>query len=71
MSAKVGDVIEIQSRKVGEPPRRGRVTEVVTTDPLELRVRWSEDHEPVIFRAAGCWGWWRAARDRATLPDPG
>lgn len=53
MDASVGDVIEVSSHKVGSPPRRGTVTEVLDKQRPELRVRWEDGRETVIFPSGG------------------
>lgn len=53
MDASVGDVIELGSRKVGSPPRRGTVIEVGDAQRPELRVRWEDGRETVIFPSGG------------------
>ncbi|CAN5161533.1 MAG: DUF1918 domain-containing protein [Euzebyales bacterium] len=53
MQIDVGDRIEVQSTKVDSPPRRGDVLEVVTDDPQELRVRWEDGHESVLYPHGG------------------
>ncbi len=53
MDTSVGDVIEVASRKVGTPPRRGTVTEVLDPQRPELRVRWEDGHETVLYPSGG------------------
>jgi uncharacterized protein DUF1918 len=53
MDCQVGDVIEVSSRKVGTPPRRGTVTEVLDQQRPELRVRWEDGHETVLYPSGG------------------
>lgn len=53
MDARPGDTVEVRGNQVGQPTRRGIVTETVSTDPLELRVDWEDGHESVFFPAAG------------------
>jgi hypothetical protein len=53
MDAHVGDRIEVRPVQVGQAPRKGRVTECLRTEPLELRVAWDDGHESVFFPAAG------------------
>jgi len=49
----VGDTIELRSVQVGQPVRRGAVTEVVAKHPLEVRVKWEDGHESVFFPTGG------------------
>ncbi len=53
MDVKVGNRIEVRSTQVGQPVRQGEVREVVSTDPLELRVAWDDGHESNFYPAAG------------------
>lgn len=53
MEANIGDVIQVSSRKVGTPPRRGTVTEVLDSQRPELRVRWEDGHESVLYPSGG------------------
>jgi hypothetical protein len=53
LDARVGDVIEVHSVQVGGQQRRGKVLEVISTSPLELRVRWEDGHESVFYPSAG------------------
>jgi hypothetical protein len=53
VQAHVGDTIEVLGNRVGDPVRRGKVTEVVAEDPRELRVEWDDGHESVFTPAAG------------------
>jgi hypothetical protein len=53
MKASVGDHLVIESERVGLPPRTGTVKEVLSLDPLRVRVRWENDHESTITPQAG------------------
>jgi hypothetical protein len=48
-----GDVIEIPSNKVDQPPRRGTVMEVVREEPLTLEVEWDDGHTSRLQPAGG------------------
>lgn len=50
---KDGDVIEIVSNKVDQPPRRGTVAEVLQDKPLKVEVRWSDGHTSIFEPAGG------------------
>jgi hypothetical protein len=52
MEVHQGDAIEIPSNKVGTPPRRGIVEEVLQSDPLKVEVTWEDGHH-TIFEPAG------------------
>jgi hypothetical protein len=52
--AKPGDVIVIESEKVGSPPREGEVLEILHGQiSVSYRVRWQDGHESVIAPGAG------------------
>lgn len=53
MEVKAGDRIELKSRKVGAQVRRGTVLEVLSGDPLELRVRWDQGDESNFYPVGG------------------
>lgn len=48
-----GDVIEVNSRQVGGQVRRGRVTEVVDPARPQLRVRWEDERESLLYPSGG------------------
>jgi Domain of unknown function (DUF1918) len=52
--AKRGDMIVIESEKVGSPPREGEVLEILHGQvSVSYRVRWQDGHESVIAPGAG------------------
>ena len=53
MDVGVGDTIEVRSVQVGQAVRRGVVTEIVTSEPLEVRVDWEDGHSSVLFPSGG------------------
>jgi len=53
MKVSEGDRLVIESERVGQPPRTGTVEEVLSLDPLRVRVRWENDHESTITPNAG------------------
>lgn len=53
MKVTKGDRLVIESERVGQPPRTGTVEEVLSVDPLRVRVRWENDHESMVTPAAG------------------
>ncbi|MGH8886076.1 MAG: DUF1918 domain-containing protein [Egibacteraceae bacterium] len=53
MEFSVGDVIEINSRKTGQPVRRGRITEVVNPTRPQLRVQWEDARESLLYPSGG------------------
>ncbi len=53
-SAKSGDLIVVDSEKVGSPAREGEVLEIVARDVrVSYRVRWFDGHESLISPPAG------------------
>lgn len=53
MDVAVGDTIQVKSVQVGQAVRRGVVREMVSTDPLEVRVEWDDGHESTLFPSGG------------------
>ena len=55
MGARPGDHLVIEMMKLGVPPRRGEIVEVIPGQHGEhYRVRWEgDDHESIYFPAAG------------------
>jgi hypothetical protein len=53
-TARAGDLIVIDSSKVGSPPREGEVLEVIQGEVrVSYRVRWLDGHESVIAPDGG------------------
>lgn len=48
MEVNQGDVIRIESNKVGVPPRRGTVTSVLQDDPPRIEVDWDDGHTSIL-----------------------
>lgn len=53
MDVKAGSRIQVKSPTVGAQVRRGTVLEVLSRDPLELRVQWEDGHESNIYPVGG------------------
>ncbi len=53
MKVSAGDRLVMESERVGQPPRTGTVKEVLSLDPLRVRVHWENDHESTITPHAG------------------
>jgi hypothetical protein len=53
MRVSAGDHLVIESERVGQPPRTGRIEEVLSLDPLRVRVRWENNRESTITPNAG------------------
>jgi hypothetical protein len=53
MEASEGDHLVIESERVGQPPRTGTIEEVLSLDPLRVRVRWENNRESTITPNAG------------------
>jgi sRNA-binding protein len=52
--ARAGDLIVIDSSKVGSPPREGEVLEVIKGEVrVSYRVRWPDGHESLIAPDSG------------------
>jgi hypothetical protein len=53
-TARAGDLIVIDSSKVGSPPREGEVLEVIHGEVrMSYRVRWPDGHESLIAPDSG------------------
>jgi len=53
-TGKPGDLIVIESEKVGSPPREGEVLEVVRGQvSVSYLVRWADGHQSLIAPGAG------------------
>jgi uncharacterized protein DUF1918 len=53
-AGKAGDLILIESEKVGSPPREGEVLEVVHGQvSISYLVRWTDGHQSLIAPGAG------------------
>ncbi|MFN2557765.1 MAG: DUF1918 domain-containing protein [Nitriliruptorales bacterium] len=48
-----GDLIVVDSNKVGQPPRQGVVREIVQDEPLQILVTWDDGHESVFMPHGG------------------
>ena len=54
MNAKVGDVIVVESEKVGQPERRGEILGIIEASyGTRYQVRWDDGHESTIRPAVG------------------
>ena len=53
MNVSEGDHLVVESERVGQPPRTGTIEEVLSLDPLRVRVRWADNHESTITPNAG------------------
>lgn len=53
MKVREGDHLVIESEHVGQPPRTGTIEEVLSVDPLRVRVRWENDRESTLTPNAG------------------
>lgn len=53
MRVSQGDVIRIESNKVGVPPRRGTVKEVLREDPQRIEVTWEDGHTSIFDPEGG------------------
>jgi hypothetical protein len=54
MKAQVGDEIQIDSERAGEPARVGEILEIIEAAyGTSYRVHWNDGHESVIHPMAG------------------
>ena len=52
--ARKGDLIVVDARRVGGPPREGEIIEVIEGElRVQYRVRWSDGHESLFAPGAG------------------
>ncbi len=52
--ARKGDLIVVNARRVGGPPREGEIIEVIEGERrVQYRVRWSDGHESLFAPGAG------------------
>jgi hypothetical protein len=70
MEVSAGDQVVFESEKVGQPPRKGLVEEVISGEPLRIRVRWENDSTSIIAPSAGAARVEQAARARSTRRGP-
>ena len=53
MRAHSGDRIVVESERVARPGRRGVIEEVLSEDPMRVRVQWDDGHTSVLTPSAG------------------
>ena len=53
MRAHAGDRIVIESERAGQPGRTGVIEEILSEDPVRVRVRWDDGHTTVLAPSAG------------------
>jgi hypothetical protein len=53
MKAEAGDRVIAESEKVGHPSRAGVVEEVLSNEPLRVRIRWQDGHTSALSPSAG------------------
>jgi len=53
MRAHAGDRIVIESERAGQPGRTGVIEEILSEDPVRLRVGWDDGHTSVLTPSAG------------------
>ena len=50
MDAQIGDEIVVDGRHINDPPRRGEIVEIMTSDGREhYRVRWLDGSDSLFF----------------------
>jgi hypothetical protein len=53
MTARVGDLIVVESERVTQPMRRGVIEEVLEDQPPRFRIRWDDGHTSIFTPSAG------------------
>jgi hypothetical protein len=53
MRGQAGDVIVVESERVGQPQRRGVIEEVLREEHPRFRVRWDAGHTSLFTPSAG------------------
>ncbi|HET6943778.1 MAG TPA: DUF1918 domain-containing protein [Gaiellaceae bacterium] len=53
MRAQIGDRIAVESERAAQPGRAGVIEEILSADPLRVRVQWDDGHSSVFAPAAG------------------
>jgi hypothetical protein len=53
MELSVGDRIVVESERVGQPTREGVIEEVLSANPLRVRVRWDDGKVSIFAPEAG------------------
>jgi hypothetical protein len=53
MRAQIGDRIAVESERAAQPGRAGVIEEILSDDPLRVRVKWDDGHDSVFAPAAG------------------
>jgi hypothetical protein len=53
MKAHAGDRIVVESERAAQPGRAGEIEEILSEDPVRVRVRWDDGHTSVLTPAAG------------------
>lgn len=52
--AKVGDRLILESERIGTPPRKGVILEILGAESgLHYRVRWDDEHESLFYPTGG------------------
>jgi hypothetical protein len=65
MEVSEGDRVVIESERVGQPPRTGTVEEVLSVEPLRMRIRWEDGGVSTVSPEAGAARIEHAAPQRA------
>jgi Domain of unknown function (DUF1918) len=53
MEGRVGDSIVVESERVAQPSRRGKIEEVLQEAPPRYRVQWDDGHTSIFSPSAG------------------
>ena len=53
MRAHAGDRVVVESERAAQPSRGGVIEEIISADPMRIRVRWDDGHTSVLTPSAG------------------
>jgi hypothetical protein len=53
MTARAGNLIVVESERVGQAARKGVIEEVLQEQPARFRVRWEDGHTSIFTPSAG------------------
>jgi hypothetical protein len=53
MEGRIGDSIVVESERVAQPSRRGKIEEVLHDAPPRYRVAWDDGHTSIFSPSAG------------------
>ena len=53
MEVRKGDRLLVESERVGQPARAGKIEEVLSAEPLRVAVRWDDGSQTTLTPEAG------------------